>query len=117
VGPAPSPIADDEPQSATAPPARTRAERDKQWRRARRRERYEQVLALHQQGLSLRVIGRMADLDRRTVQRFVKAEGFPEISIRASSASMVDPHGPFIRQRWEGGCHNATPIFRELKSQ
>jgi transposase len=116
-GPVPSPEVEDEAQSAATQPPRSRAERDKQWRRARRLERYEQVLDFHQQGFSLRAIGRMIDLDRRTVQRFVQSGSFPEISVRARRSSVVDPWATFIRQRWEEGCHNATQIFREMKGQ
>jgi hypothetical protein len=115
--PAPSAAVEDQSQSSSAEPPRTRAERNKQARRARRLERYEQVRDLHQQGFSLRAIGRMIELDRRTVQRYVQSGSFPEISVRARRASVVDPWAAFIRQRWEEGCHNATQIFREMKGQ
>ena len=26
----------------------------------------------------------------------------------------LDPHLPFLRERWEAGCHNIAQLYREL---
>ncbi len=94
----------------------TRAERDKRERRARRKARYDEVLALSRQGQSQREIARATGLARPTVRRFLRAGAFPE---RAAGAhryrpSVVDPHEPYLRSRWDGGCQNAAQLYREL---
>jgi transposase len=82
-------------------------------RRARRRERYEQVIRLYRQGVSQRSIGQQLGLNRETVRRYVRAGVFPERATR-TYATLADPFTAYIRQRWEQGCHNAAQIAREL---
>jgi transposase len=115
--PRPVPAAGEPVQDPDRERRLTRGERDRQWRRARRLERYEQVCDLYRQGFSLRAIGRKLDLDRRTVRQYVQAEHFPEIATRARRSSVVDPYSPYILGRWEAGCHNGAQIFREMKHQ
>lgn len=49
-------------------------------RRAQRLARYEQVLALHQEGMLQQEIAQRVQLTRATVSRYLKATGFPERS-------------------------------------
>jgi transposase len=41
------------------------------------------------------------------------AGGYPETR-RGPYVSRLDPHLPYLFQRWESGCHNMAALFREL---
>jgi len=56
----------------------TVAEQHRQMSRANRLARYEQIIALHRQGLSQRAIARHLHVSRKVVQRSVRAGAFPE---------------------------------------
>ena len=59
-------------------------------RRAARMARYEEVVRLRAQGLSLKAIGRATDLDQRTVSNFLRAGEYPERSPRSSGPTLLD---------------------------
>jgi transposase len=102
---------------ATAHVRPTGAERVRQEHRARRLERYSQVVALRQRGVSIRAIAQQMDLDRRTVRRWINADVFPEIAKRKPKPSILDPWKPYLRERWEQGCHNGSQLLREIRAQ
>ncbi len=77
----PAPVA--EPLMAT--------EAQRQGRRARRKRRYDEVIALHQQGVNQVAIAALVGLDRNTVRRYINAPSFPEI-LRPGKRSILDPH-------------------------
>lgn len=111
-----------EPPEAKAPgpPAQrspTRNERDKQRRRDARNARYDEVVALHKQGLSLRQIARTLGRSRATVRRFVRAGTFPEraAGARRYRPSSLDLYQTYLRERWDAGCQNAAELCRELR--
>ena len=101
------------PQEAPRPTRYTQRQHE---RRQRRLERYEQVKALHRQGLGFRAIGRQLGLDRATVRRFAQSETFPERALRRIPRR-TDSVADFIRRRWQEGCRNAAQLFEELKAQ
>lgn len=111
----------DEPRKAAgmepslAPVMQTRAEQIKHSNRARRMQRYERVVELHHQGMSLRAIARQMGMHRGTVRRLVRADGFPERATRRYHRR-TDPLADELRRRWEAGCHNAARLARELQS-
>jgi transposase len=80
-------------------------------------ERYSQVVALRQRGMSIRAIAQQMDLDRRTVRRWINADAFPEIAKRRPKPSILDPWKPYLRERWEQGCHNGSQLLREIRAQ
>jgi transposase len=113
-------------EPVTAPPATadtpsprplTRQEQIQQDRRSRRQARYQEIVALEQQGWSLRRIARELGVGRRTVHRYVTTGRFPEIAQRRSLPSILDRFEPYLRQRWQEGCHNAMQLFREIAAQ
>lgn len=61
--------------------------------RERRIARYEAVMERFQQGVSQREIARQCGLGRKTVRRFVRAQGFPERKQHCRS-SLIDRHRP-----------------------
>jgi transposase len=91
-------------------------ERLQQGRREERLARYEQVIALHKQGLSQQAIAQQVGISLRTVQRWLAAGTFPERKPR-EQASQLDRYLPYLLGRWEEGCHNMACLFRELVEQ
>lgn len=98
-------------------PSQTRAERVKHARRERRYARYQQIMELHHQGVSIRGIAQQMGVSRRMARRYIGSAGFPEITQRTTAASVLDRFEPYLRQRWDGGCHNALQLYREIRMQ
>jgi transposase len=92
----------------------TRSEQEKQARHAIRRECYEAVRQLRQQGVSIRRIARRMRLSRVTVRKYIEAETCPMYPEGVKRGSKLAPYMGYVQQRWESGCHNATQIWREL---
>ena len=96
----------------------TQAERLRLQRRAVRLARYEQVLVLREQGLTLHEIAHRLDLSQRTVNRFVAAGAFPERKRRqVKQPGLLAAYTAYLEQRWAEGCHNGTQLWRELCAQ
>jgi transposase len=83
--------------------------------RARRLARYEEVMALHAQGTSLRAIAATTGLAKGTVMKFVHAGSFPEMGARSPRRTQLTPLLGYLRARWATGCHNASQLWRELR--
>lgn len=105
------------PTPAIVPARLGRDARRSQERRTRRVARYEEVVALHRQGLSIRAIARATHLNKRTVLKFVHAEGFPELQPRPPRRSALAPFTPYLRERWAAGYHHAKHLWLELRDQ
>lgn len=94
-----------------------------QWRRQLNRDKryaqYEEVRALRKQGLSHYAIADTLSISRPTVRRFLAAEQFPErlSGPKRPRQSIVTPYLPFLRERWQAGCHNGRQLFREAKAR
>jgi transposase len=103
---------------AAAPPnsTPTRAQQLSQQRRQRRLERYQQVMELHQRGISKRAIALQLGLHRRTVRGWIGAGQFPERQVTRRRSS-VDRWLAYLQKRWAEGCHNRSQLWRELQSQ
>jgi transposase len=97
------------------------AERKKKISRDKRYVRYEHVLALHQAGRGQRAIARELRMSRRTVQRYLSAESFPERApgsgIRPRGKSKLDPYLTYLRERWSAGEHSGSRLFDEIKER
>lgn len=102
---------------AAGDPGQSRAERERQQRREKRQERYEEVLRLHQEGYSDRAIAKLTGKCRHTVRKYLKTDGFPEISRRQRGPTTLTPYHSYLERRWQEGCHNATQLWRELQEQ
>jgi transposase len=113
--PEPAPV--DPPLSNVATAFSAQPTRKKQiarTHRAARLERYEAVVALNRLGMSQRDIARQLGIGRKTVRRFLRADGFPERAERGRQRTILDPHEPYLRERWAGGCHNSLQLWREI---
>lgn len=97
------------------------AERKKLISRNKRLSCYEEVMALHREGLSQRAIARQLHLSRNTVQRYISSPGFPEraqgTGLRNTRSSKLDPYLPFLRDQWDAGNHNGACLFRLIKER
>lgn len=94
----------------------TQAGLRKQRNRERRKRRYDEVIRLHQQGVSIRGISKQLHLNRKIVRRFLQAGEFPERAC-VSRRSQLDPYLPYLQQRWDEGCRNAKQLTEEIQQQ
>jgi transposase len=99
----------------------TYAERKQKISRDKRVARYEEILALHREGVSQRAIARHLHLSRKTVKLFVSAPAFPErapgTGQRAFGKSKLDRYRPYLRERWEAGVQKGSQLLGEIKKR
>jgi transposase len=103
------------PSADTPEDAAPSSSREQPARRARRLARYEEVIALHENAVSDRVIAAHVGVSARTVQRWLHHGQFPERRRRAERPGQLAPFAPYLRERWAAGCHNATRLWQELR--
>lgn len=85
--------------------------------RLRRQARYEEVVALYQQGMSILGIADQLRMSRSTVRNYVYAGAFPERANTRRTRSRLDPYLPYLEKRLAQGCRNANQLWEELKVQ
>ena len=114
-----TPVPKASPQLAIYPDTTSgrRAEATRQARRKERLHQYTQVVTLREQGLAQATIARRVGISNRTVTRWLAADGFPERKRRHGDTSILEPYLPFVLEQWQAGCHNATHLWRTLKTQ
>lgn len=114
VSPVPGPETTAPPPAARdADDARERADP----RRAYRRERYEEVVALHRAGWSITAIAARVGLCRPTVRKYVQADAFPGIAPRRTALRAGSAHAAYLRRRWGEGCRDAKALHKELRAR
>jgi transposase len=102
------------PALAREPPKRSPKEVGRiQTKRAERLAQYQQAVTLRQQGHSHMEIAQQVGIGHATVSRWLRSGIFPERQ-PCSRAMAVDPYLPYLRERWEAGCHNIAQLYREL---
>src|SRR6266567_4265712 len=102
---------------STEPRTLTAAQRRRQISRTNRLARYEQIVTLHREGRSQRAIARQLHVSRKVVHRSVRAGTFVERAPTGRRQSKRAPYLPYLRQRWEQGCHNGLQLAREIQAQ
>jgi len=85
-------------------------------RQAQRRDRYEQVIAMAQQGMETKEIAGHVGVSERTVRRWLAVKGVPETR-RRKKRSRFDTYAPYVLKRWQEGCHDGVQIWQELRAQ
>jgi len=85
--------------------------------RLRRQARYEEVVALYKQGVSILGIADQLRMSRSTVRNFVYAGAFPERANVLRTKSLLDPYVPYLEKRFAEGCRNANQLWKELQQQ
>jgi transposase len=123
--PAPTPSAEEEPHSqdpsATKPTleeARKQQRRQRRQRRLQRRlQRYDQVVQLHRKGLTQKAISQTLQIERKTIRRWLRNGHFPQRKRPVRKPAKVHDFADYLQRRWTEGCHNATKLFQEMRSQ
>jgi transposase len=105
------------PLPASGIPRPPYLERQQQQLRAKRKQRYDQVVALHQAGKGVRTIARELHMNRQTVRRFVLAGAFPERAPRPAMRSKLNPYVPYLEERWKVGQTNGRQLWHEIQVQ
>jgi len=105
------------PLPASGIPRPPYLERLQQQLRAKRKQRYDQVVALHQAGKGVRTIARELHMNRQTVRRFVLAGSFPERAPRPAVPSKLDRYAPYLEERWRVGQTNIRQLWHEIQAQ
>ncbi len=99
------------------PPRRTRLQEEHHARRARRQARYEEVMALHRQGLGQRAVARTLGVGRHTIRTFLRTGAFPERRVRTAGVTLLTPFDPYLRERWDAGCQHAPTLWAEVRAR
>ncbi len=99
-------------------PARSRGEEQARLaRRAQKLDRYEQVIELHDQGLTTADIASRVGISGRTLQRWLCNGSFPDARHRRRRPSLIDPYERSVLQWWREGNRNGLQLYRELTAQ
>ena len=100
-------------QSKQPPKQSPKTAQQSQAKREERLAKYEQVITLRKLGLSQTAIADQVGIGHATVSRWLESDAFPEQQPRQRMTGL-DPYLPFLRERWEAGCHNIAQLYREL---
>src|SRR5258708_2834845 len=73
---------------------------------AERYERYQQVMALHEQGMKTKEIAKRVGLGVRTIQRSLTQGEYVETNYHHQHRSRFDAYEAYVMRRWDEGCHN-----------
>ncbi len=115
-GPAQQNAGSTEYLTAAVPEAPAQLEQEQAARRARRLNRYQQAVELHQQKVSQREIARRLGVYRSTVRKWLSAGCYPERAGRRYPRG-VDGWIDYLAERWQAGCHNAAELTLELRTR
>jgi transposase len=85
--------------------------------RLRRQARYTEVVTLYQQGKSIATIVEQLHLSPTTVRKFVYAGAFPERATHFRRKGQLGSYLPYLEQRVQAGCDNASLLWREIRDQ
>ena len=80
-----------------------------------RQKRMDQAKHLHYSGCSQKYIAQQLDIHPKTVRRYLNSSSAK--ARRSRTGRLVDPFKPYLLNRWNEGCHNATQLFREIQAQ
>ena len=88
------------------------------FRRAERKEKYDQVWALHKKGYKGKAIARQLGIGKSTVFRYLRSPTFPERKGRSDKGrSKVSPYKKYLLERWNSGFHDTKKLYAEIKEQ
>lgn len=86
-------------------------------RKAEREQRYEQVLALHHQGLGAIDIAARVGMGERTIRSWLAHGSYPEPKRRRRRPSLIDRYEDIVLKRWDEGGRNGAQLYQELRQQ
>src|SRR5260221_7796565 len=67
--------------------------------------------------MKIKEIAKRVGLGARTVQSWLASDEYPETNCHHPHRSRFDAYASYVKQRWDGGCHNIQQIWREVKAQ
>jgi len=82
-----------------------------------RYERYQQVVALRQQGMKIKEIAHRVGLGRRTVQWWLMQGASVETNDYHPHRRRFDAYETYVMRRWDERDHNMQQLWRETKAQ
>jgi transposase len=104
-------------QEKNEPKPLTTTEAQRQARRARRKDRYEEVITLHKQGMSQVAIATLVGLNRNTVYSYIQAPEFVEQVRPNRHKSKLDPYKDYLLHRLEEAQPSVTDLIKEIREQ
>jgi hypothetical protein len=93
----------------------TAAERASRTSYTRRQARYEEVVRLRAEGISLGRVAAVLGVERKTVRRWLRL-GYARLWKMPRRDGMLAPYQGFLDQRWTEGCRNTAQLWREVVS-
>jgi transposase len=83
-----------------------------------REQRFQEVLTLHDQGWSSRLLAQTLQLNWRTVKRYVQARELPKRGAPSiQPISTLTPYLAYLQQRWQDGVQTGTVLWQELQQR
>ena len=113
----PPAIPEPPPTADSAPANKSKSQQAREDRRQHRVDRYNEVMALHHQGMSQQEISRTLHIERKTIRRFLRAGQFPERAKPHRKPPGVTAFQEYLNRRWAEGCHNATKLWHEIQAR
>jgi len=105
-------------QSITVGPSVSPAHQaQRQLRREKRKQRYDEVMKLHEQGVSQVAIATLLGLHRDTVRRYIRAPQFPEIVRPKRHKSKLDPYKEYLHEQWATGQYTVSSLLSKLRER
>ena len=72
---------------------------------------------LYNEGLTISEISRKTGYDRKTVRKYIRADGFLQPSKRHPRGSILDPYKEYIQNRLNKYPLSAMRLFEEIKDR
>ena len=115
------PIVEDEKivaQPIKLPPNPVKALKLAEVRREKRKEKYDQVWALHKKGHGGKAIAHHLGIGKSTVFRYLRSPTFPERKGRSDKGhGKVSPYKKYLLERWNSGFRDTQKLYAEIKEQ
>jgi transposase len=108
---------DDAREVKSEPKSLTPTEAQRQTRRARRKNCYEEVIKLHEQGMSQAAIATLVGLNRNTVHSYIQAPAFAEQVRPNRHRSKLDPYKTYLHQQLAEAKPSVTDLIKEIREQ
>jgi transposase len=74
-------------------------------------------VTLFHAGHSQRDISRELGMNRKTIQRWLRRDQFPERKPPHLQPPKVNEFAEYLQKRWNDGCHNASRLYREIREK
>jgi transposase len=99
------------------PPPTPSSQKAQEMRRAERMDCYQQILELHEKGMSVPKIAQQVGKGVRTVRRWLANGSIPQGQHRRKKHSRFETYAPYVLERWKHGYRNGQRLWQEIKSQ